>query len=98
MLPENLYKRRRAHDNTPPQLLLIVTNCIVLAVLISLFSTCDKINNFFWAAIALLALYNAYNIRRNREVYNRLNTIVYIISIVGMAVVFYYINKQPHNC
>ncbi|MEO7211905.1 hypothetical protein [Mucilaginibacter sp.] len=98
MLPENLYKRRRGHDNTPPQLLLIVTNCVVLAVLISLFLTCDKINNFFWAAIALLALYNAYNIRRNRDVYNRLNTIVYIISIIGMVLVFYYIHKQPHNC
>lgn len=98
MLPENLYKRRRAHDNTPPQLLLIVTNCIVLAVLVSLFATCDKISNFFWGALAVLAIYNAYTIRRNRELYNRLNTIVYVVSIIGMVIVFYFINKQPHNC
>ncbi|OOQ58567.1 hypothetical protein [Mucilaginibacter pedocola] len=98
MIPENLYKRRRQHDNTPPQLLLIVTNCIVLAVLISLFSTCDKINNIFWAALAILALYNAYTIRINRELYNRLHVIVYVVSIIGMALVFYYINKHPHNC
>lgn len=98
MLPENLYKRRKSHNNTPPSVLLIFTNCIVLAVLIQMFTSCDKINNFFWAAIAVLALYNAYTIRRNREEYNKLNTIIYVASIIGMGLVFYYINSQPHNC
>lgn len=98
MLPEELYKRRKSHDNTPPGVLLIITNCIVLAILIQMFTSCDRINNFFWAAIALLALYNAYTIKRNREEYNKLNTIIYIVSIIGMCLVFYYVNSQPHNC
>jgi hypothetical protein len=98
MLPENLYKRRTNHNNTPPSVLLILTNCIVLAVLIQMFTSCDKINNFFWAIIALLALYNVYTIRRNREEYNKLNIIIYAASIIGMGLVFYYINSQPHNC
>ncbi len=98
MLPEGLYKRRRNHNNTPPTVLLILTNCIVLAVLIQLFTGCRTINNFFWVAIAGLALYNVYNIRRNREEFNKLNIIVYVVSILLMIFLFYYYSNQPHNC
>jgi 4-hydroxybenzoate polyprenyltransferase len=98
MLPEGLYKRRRGHNNTPPSVLLIFTNCIVLAILIQLFIGCSTINNFFWIAIGLLALYNAYHIRRNREEYNKLNIIVYVVSILLMVFLFYYFSNQPHNC
>ncbi|TSD63934.1 hypothetical protein FFF34_015315 [Inquilinus sp. KBS0705] len=97
MLPENLYKRRRAHNNTPQSVLLILTNCIVLAVLIQMFTGCS-INNFFWIALGVLALYNAYTIRRNREEYNRLNIIIYIASIVLMAFLFYYFSTHSGNC
>ena len=98
MLPENLYKRRKSHNNTPPSVLLIITNCVILAVLMSLFATCDRVNNFFWVAIALLAVYNVYTVRRNHEEYNRLNIIIYVASIIGMCLVFYYMSRQPHNC
>jgi multisubunit Na+/H+ antiporter MnhB subunit len=98
MLPEGLYKRRRSHNNTPPSVLLILTNCIVLAILIQLFIGCSTINNFFWISIGVLALYNVYNIRRNREEYNKLSVIVYIVSILLMVFLYYYFSNQPHNC
>jgi len=97
MLPDNLYKRRRGHNNTPPSVLLILTNCIVLAVLIQMFTGCS-INNFLWVALGVLALYNVYTIRRNREEYNRLNIIVYIISILLMAFFLYYFGTHTGNC
>ena len=97
MLPEGLYKRRR-HHTTPPTVLLIFTNCIVLFLLIQLFTGCATINNFFWAAIAALALYNLYQIRRNPDEYNKLNVILYVVSIVLMAGLFFYFSSQPHNC
>lgn len=98
MLPEEIYKRRRNHNNTPPSLLLIFTNCIVLAVLIQVFTGCNSINNFFWVAVGVLALYNVYTIRRNSEEYNKLNIIMYIASILFMAFLFYYFSHQPHKC
>lgn len=98
MLPEGLYKRRRGHNNTPPTVLLILTNFIVLALLTQLFTGCSTINNFFWVAIAGLAFYNVYNIRRNREEYNKLNVAVYVVSILLMVFMFWYFSNQPHNC
>lgn len=97
MLPEGLYKRRR-HHTTPPTVLLVLTNCIVLAVLIQLFTGCTSINNFFWAAIAALSLYNVYTIRRNRDEYNRINVVIYTASILVMIGFFLYFSSQPHNC
>ena len=98
MLPEGLYKRRRGHNNTPPTVLLILTNCIVLALLIQLFTGCTSINNFFWAAVAALSLYNVYTIRRNPDEYNRVNAIIYIASVLVMVAFFFYFSNQPHNC
>jgi len=98
MIPEELYKRRRAHNNTPTSVMLILTNCIVLAVLLSMFSLCNTINNFFWVALAVLALYNAYDIRRNREEYQRLNIIIYAVSIILMAFLLYYMSTHSTNC
>ena len=98
MIPEEIYKRRRSHDNTPASVMLIITNCIILALLIQMFIGCDHINNFFWVSVGLLALYNAYTIRRNREQYTRLNVIIYVASVAFMVFLFYYFNSQPHNC
>jgi amino acid transporter len=98
MLPEGLYKRRKSHNNTPPTVLLVLTNCIVLALLIQAFTGCTSINNFFWVAIAALALYNVYTIRRNPDEYNMKNVIVYFGSIGFMVFLFFYFSNQPHNC
>lgn len=98
MLPEGIYKRRKNHNNTPPTVLLIITNCIVLAILIQLFTGCTAINNFFWGAIAILALYNVYTIRRNPDEYTWLNGLIYALSIAFMVFLFFYFRGQPHNC
>ena len=98
MIPEEIYKRRRNHNNTPPSILLIITNIIVLAVLIQVFTGCRVINNFFWVAIAVLALYNIYTIRKNREEYNRLSIIVYVGSLLFMVFLFYYFSTHSVNC
>ncbi|MBD1394071.1 hypothetical protein [Mucilaginibacter glaciei] len=97
MLPEGLYKRRK-HHTTPPTVLLIFTNMIVAAVLIQLFTGCTGINNFFWAAIVLLGVYNVYEIRRNPDEYSKLNIGLYVVSIIFMIGLFFYFSNQPHNC
>jgi hypothetical protein len=51
-----------------------------------------KIGWFFWVALGLLALYNYFNIRKDRDEYNKARIIAYIISIV-MMVIFYFIFK-----
>jgi len=97
MIPEELYKRRRRHNNTPSSMLLVLTNYIVLAVGISLFTSCDHINWFFWVVVSFLALYNFFNIRRNREEYTQVIIIGYIAGVVLMlGVAIYWITFQ--NC
>jgi uncharacterized membrane protein YfcA len=90
MIPEEIFKRRRNHNNTPESILLIITNYIVVSVGVALFSNHKHINWFFWVIIALLAWYNFYTIRRNREEYgNRATAIAYIISLGILVAVFF---------
>ena len=97
MIPEELYKRRRRHNNTPSSIMLVVTNYIVLAVGASLFTSCNKIHNFFWVVVGLLAVYNYFNIRRNRDEYTKAVIITYVLSVLIMAaVLFYWLTSQ--NC
>ncbi len=97
MIPEELYKRRRRHNNTPSSMLLIIANFMVMAVAISLFTSCDHINWLFWVIMGFLALYNFFNIRRNREEYTRVIIIAYVIGIILMlGVAYYWIASQ--NC
>jgi len=85
MLPDDLYKRR--HYGTPQSILLILTNYTVFAVFATIFAT-GKINWFFWVVIGLLALYNFFNIRKDREEYTRVRIIAYIVSILVMVLMF----------
>jgi hypothetical protein len=97
MIPEELYKRRRRHNNTPSSMLLVLANYIVLAVAISLFTSCNHINWFFWVVAGFLALYNFFNIRRNREEYSRIIIIGYITGVILMlGIAVYWITFQ--NC
>ena len=96
MLPEELYKRR--HFGTPETLMLIVVNYVVVAVGVELFAMCDKINWFFWVVIGILAFYNYYTIRRNRDEYGRNNIIGYLISIGGLLLMFFLFRAKSGNC
>jgi hypothetical protein len=96
MLPEELYKRK--HFGTPESVILIVVNYVIMAVAIEVFAMCTKINWFFWVITALLALYNYFNIRRNREEYVKNITIGYIFSLAGLVLMFVLFRMKAQPC
>lgn len=87
MLPEEVFKRR--HYGTPQSFYLIAINYVVLALAIQLFASHNPINWFFWIVLGLLAAYNVYKIRRDREEYDKIRIIAFIISVAGMAIMFF---------
>jgi len=95
MLPEEVYKRR--HFGTPQSTLLILTNFTVFAVSASIFVGCT-INWFFWVTVGLLALYNFFNIRKDREEYNKFRVIAYVVSIIVMIALFILFRLKGENC
>lgn len=86
MIPEELYKRRRRHDNTPQYLVLIMTNYIVATIL---FTTISVTSWFFSVVMAGLILYNVHIIRRNRDEITRMNIIAYAVGWAGIGLLFY---------
>jgi 4-amino-4-deoxy-L-arabinose transferase-like glycosyltransferase len=90
MIPPELFKRRRRHNNTPEPVLLIIANFISVTVGISLFTNNKhRLHWFFWVCMGLLALYNFFNIRRNVHLYNRATIVSYLISIVVLVLMFF---------
>ena len=87
MLPDEVYKRK--HYGTPQSVLLIITNFIVFGVAISIFVTPKGINWFFWVVIGVLAIHNFFNIRKDREQYDRIRIIAYVVSCALMVVMFF---------
>ncbi len=96
MLPEEVFKRR--HFNTPESFFLITVNYVVVAIAFELFASCKQINSLFWISIALLALYNFYQIRREREEYNKVKIIAYIISLLGLVFMFFAFRSGSKPC
>ena len=96
MLPEEVYKRR--HFGTPGSFYLIAINYVVLALAIQAFAACTQINWFFWIVIAALAGYNLYKLRRDREEYDKIRIIAYIISVAGMAIMFFVFRGGAQHC
>lgn len=85
MVPEELFKRRPQHNNTPENIMLIISNCIVVSVGAAMCISNHHIHWFFWVIVGLLALYNVYSIRRNYEEYNKASIIAYVISLVAIT-------------
>lgn len=96
MLPNNLYKRR--HYGTPGSFYLMGTNYVVLAMAIQMFAACTTIGWGFWVVMGLLVLYNIYKIRRDREEYDKIRIIAYIISVVGMVIMFFLFRNGAQHC
>ena len=90
MLSEDIFKRRRNHNNTPKSVLLIIANYMVFCVL---FTIVSKLNWFFWLVLILLAIYNYFTIRRYRDEYTRVNIIAYAVSLIGL-VLMYFVTRQ----
>jgi hypothetical protein len=94
MIPEELYKRRPRHNNTPESTLLIIANFIVIAVATSLFANKNHIGWFFWIIVGMLAVYNFFTIRKNREEFTKPAIIAYSLSLVVLiGVVILFIEK-----
>lgn len=89
MVQDEVFKRRPRHNNTPESILLMIANFIVVSVDSTLFISKKHVNWFFWVVIGLLALYNFYSIRRNREEYTKGTIIAYIISIAVLVILFF---------
>jgi hypothetical protein len=94
MIPEELFKRRRNHNNTPESTLLIIANYIVVCIAFALFTGHNHISAFFWVVLTFLAWYNYYTIRRNREEYNKVTIIAYIISLVVLFLLYFVFRSQ----
>jgi 4-hydroxybenzoate polyprenyltransferase len=96
MIPEEIYKRR--HFGTPESVSLIVVNYIVTIIAIQAFAMCTHIRWLFWVIIGLLAIYNFYQIRKNREVFDRKNLIVFSISLILLLAVFFLLRTRAQPC
>jgi hypothetical protein len=86
MLSDGVFKRRRNHNNTPKIILLIIANYVVCS---ALFTLVTKVNWFFVLVLVLLAIYNYFNIRRNREEYHKPDIIAYAISLLGIILLYF---------
>jgi hypothetical protein len=98
VLPDEVYKRRRNHNNTPESITLIIANYIVAAVALQLFANCSKIGTFFWVTLGALALYNIFNLRKYREDYGKAQIIAYVISIAGLVLLFFLFRSHGQSC
>jgi len=87
-----LFTRRPRHNKTPKYVLLIIANYVVCC---ALFTLDLKLNWFFFLTIALLAVYNYFNIRRNIEEYTRPVVIAYGVSLAGLILFFFLAQYQP---
>ena len=95
MIPQEVFKRRRNHNNTPESLLLIIANFIVFSIDMTLFENHGRVNWFFWVVLVLLAVYNFFTIRRNLEEYNKVTIMVYISSLAVLILLFFVFKGKP---
>ena len=86
LIPEEVFKRRKQHNNTPESVMLIITNFVVVSLAETLFWGHHHINWFFWVVVGLLAVYNVFSLRKNLEVYSKVDVIAYIVSMVVLAI------------
>ncbi len=98
MIPEQLYKRRRQHDNTPEWIIVIIVNYVIVPLCTQWFAMCTEIKTAFWVILAGLALYNVYTLRRNREAINRSGFIAYGVSMVVLIALFFLLRSRAGNC
>ncbi len=86
---------KRKHYGTPQSTMLIIVNYVVFAVILAI--TDASAGWFFWIAMALLARYNYFNIRKDREEYSKIRIIAYVISVVVMVALFFVFRFANHK-
>jgi hypothetical protein len=48
--------------------------------------------------LGVLAVYNFFTIRKNREEYDRVHTIAYILSVAGLVLLFFVFRTKATPC
>ena len=94
MLPDEVYKRRPNHNNTPESVTLIIANFIIFAVATQLFVSINKISTAFWVVVGALVVYNFFNIRKYHEDYSKAQVIAYVLSVIIMVIFFFVIRGR----
>lgn len=83
---------RRRHFGNPEAFTLITTNYVVASFGLAIFAGAKHhVHWFFWVVMGILGLWNIFSIYRHREEFNRVSIIAYIISLAGLAVLFFFI-------
>ena len=75
-----------------------MANYVVIFVCTSLFTSCGRINSFFWYVVAALAIYNFFDIRRYRDEYNKTTIIAYTGSVVFLIIAFIFFLSREAGC
>jgi hypothetical protein len=97
MKPEIVFKDRNYSQQA--LISLITANYIVFAIGVQASVNCQRVHWFLWVVIAGLAWYNYYTIRRNREEFEEKKTqIIYVISILGMGLLYYLLGVVALHC
>jgi len=83
---QQIFKRR--HYGTPESFTLIITNYIIVAVGLAIFTSHHHIHWFFWVVLGLLAVYNFFSLRKNWSEYDKAGIIAYVIGVAGLPLLF----------
>jgi uncharacterized membrane protein YbhN (UPF0104 family) len=97
MLPENVFRDRNYSSQAITT--IITTNYIVFALAVQMCVSCTSINWLLWIILAGLAWYNYYSIRRNPDEFGEKKIkIIYIVSLAGLAIMYYLIAILGQHC
>ncbi|MVN90252.1 hypothetical protein [Mucilaginibacter aquatilis] len=95
--PDSVFKDR--HYSLQALISLTTVNYIVFALLVQVCVNCERVHWFLWVGMAGLAWYNYYTIRRNTEEFEEKKTqIIYAISLLGMALLYYLLGVVALHC
>lgn len=93
LIPEEVFKRRKQHNNTAESIKLIIANFIIVSLGATLFLGHHHIGWFFWVILGGLAVYNFFALRKDLEVYTKIDRIAYVshIFILILLVMLFYL-------
>jgi hypothetical protein len=95
--PENLFRDRNYSQQSLVS--LITANYIVFAIAVQASVNCERVHWFLWVALAGLAWYNYYIIKRNTEEFAEKKTqLIYAGSILGLGLLYYLLGVVGLHC
>jgi ABC-type branched-subunit amino acid transport system permease subunit len=97
MIPGNVFKDR--NYSTQALSTVIIANYIVFALGVQMCSSCTGMHWFLWVIVAGLAAYNYFTFSRNRDEFaERKTQIIYVVSVLGLAIVYYLLGVAALHC